>query len=524
MSRRSTPRRIRLASRPLIAQLCTCYTQSNCASVEKLAKQKTEVHRVHLKSLLETNIPSRESVDLLAILVREANIPQDILSLIKIIVNFHDISDFCDETYLRNIIEILPDPDLARALNAILVDDDLPHELQSSTKTNLLWLRATIATQRNDLTLAEELLLSAAKQESHMGFELALFYLDNWPIPDKVLTKRIYNALIDAEKSISELDLYLWQQCMAKVSSLGFFIETNDEVRHQPSSPKKEPIHESSHSEKSSHTEVLTQPPPHSPESLANENDSFSTLSSVINIVEEIIQKYQRTHQAPQPAIEQIQFTVVGWKNKTFSIFEAMKPSSRNPRINKLVWYIHRCRTLNNLTQEIRSYQFLINEDLGFVLHFDRLLEELVWTLLHSLDDPQAGGFTASREEQIRAANLARELMMVCIEYTIKPHGIITKGRPLPAIFDEIVSWLEDIKNFNNDIELQQHMQRTLRCRAGSTLGHIYRMIASISNRPEINGKAAFCYQAKTRFDPSYKKKTPSTNNGNHLPAYPLNY
>ncbi|KEI72519.1 hypothetical protein [Endozoicomonas elysicola] len=518
VSRSSTPKRIRLTFRPLIAQLCTCFIKSDCALDERLAKERAVVHRVHLKSLLETNIPSHQSIDLLAILIREGNNPQDLFSLIKIIVNFHDISDFSDETYLRNIIEALPDPDLATALNAILADDDLPLELQSSMKTNLLWIRATIATQHNDLELAEKLLRTAAEQESYMGLELALFYLDNWPNPDKARIKLTHNALLDAEKSISELDQHLWQQCMAKVSSLGFFNETSDKMRHQPRSTRKEPTHELGHSEKPSPTEALTQSLPYSPEAVADENDSLATLSSAINLAKEIIKKYQRTHQILKPAIEHIQFTVVGWKNKTFSTFEAMKPSSRNPRINKLVWYIHRCRALNDLTQEIRSYKFLINEDLGFVLHFDRLLEELVWTLLHSLNDPQAGGFKASAEEQIRAANLAKELMMVCIEYTIKPHGIVTKGRPLSDIFDEIVSWLNNIENFNNDKELQQHMRETLRYRAGSTLGHIYRTIASISNRPEMEDKAYFCFQAKTCFDPSYKKKPSTANKGGLLP------
>lgn len=498
----SVPGEIRARLTTVIESLCERFENSEIARTPAFVTLREQSLNIHLTSLNPAgiNLPSRKSLELLTNLIEIAPTTENIFLFIKILVNFYGLVDFGDEEEIRQYITKNTASDVSDALIAYLDGNVAEVCALDSQKPTIIWLKAMIALNHQlDPEKSERLLVDAASKDETIHFELALFYLEHCQSPDLEKLATIKSLLEKSESKLHEAERPLWLQCNAKVNQL-IFLKEESQV-----TPLSNNALQANPSEKNVRAELIEAKPSASP-AIETRQAPSTNLSSVMSLAKALIKNYQYHHDASSPNSEEVkEYTVIGWKGKKLNPFEAMKPENRDPIINKLLRHIHTCRIFNNLEEEVRCYDILKNQKFMFMLQFERLLEEATWTLLHCTEDPHSGGFRSSQKERLDALNLAKQMMIICLQHTVKHPEIVYDDQLVNDRIASLTDWLDNIDNFGGDKKLQQYMRHNIRCRAGSGLGHIFRFIQEETGRSEMEKMASVCFQAKTSFDPCYK-------------------
>lgn len=495
----------------VIASLCDSFENSDIARTPAFIGLREQSLVIHLKSLnpAGVNIPSSKSIELLTDLIEIAPTTENIFLLIKILVNFYGLVDFGDEEQVRQQIKKITASDVSDALIAYLDGNIAEVVALDSQNPMVIWLKAMIALNHQlDPEKSERLLVDAASNDDTMHFELARFYLEHCQSPGREKLVTIKSLLEKSESRLHEAERSLWLQCNAKVNQL-IFLEEESQI-----TPSSNNALQTVPPEKNDRIELIEAKPSATP-TIETKQVLLTDLSSVMSLAKALIKKYQYHHDATSGNSDEVKtFSVIGWKGKKLNPFEAMKPENRNPVINKLLRHIHTCRIFNNLEQEVRCYDILKNQKFMFMLQFERLLEEATWTLLHCTEDPHSGGLRSSQQERLDALNLAKQMMILCLQHTVKQTEIVDGEQRVNDRIASLTDWLDNINNFGGDKELQQYMRHNIRCRAGSGLGHIFRFIQEETGRSEMAKMASLCFGAKTTFDPCYKPecKAPKEN------------
>ncbi len=486
----------------VIASLCDSFENSDIARTPAFIGLREQSLVIHLKSLnpAGVNIPSSKSIEILTDLIEITPTTENLFLLIKILVNFYGLVDFGDEEQVRQQIKKITASDVSDALMAYLDGNTAEVVALDSQNPMVIWLKAMIALNHQlDPEKSERLLVDAASKDDTMHFELARFYLEHCQSPDREKLATIKSLLEKSESRLHEAERSLWLQCHAKVNQL-IFLEEESHI-----TPSGNHALQADPPEKNDRVKLIETKPSATP-AIEMKQVSLTDLSSVMSLAEALINKYQYhqdTTSGNNDAVKE--FSVIGWKGKKLNPFEAMKPENRNPVINKLLRHIHTCRIFNNLEEEVRCYDILKNQKFMFMLQFERLLEEATWTLLHCTEDPHSGGLRSTQQERLDALNLAKQMMILCLQHTVKQTEIVDGEQRVNDRIASLTDWLDNINNFGGDKELQQYMRHNIRCRAGSGLGHIFRFIQEETGRSEMAKKASLCFGAKTTFDPCYK-------------------
>ena len=498
----SVSKEIRARLTTITTALCDRFESSEIAQNPAFIVLRKQSLTIHLKLLNPTGIslPSRKTLELLTCLIEIAPTKDNIFLFIKILVNFHGLVDFGDEQKIKQHITKTTEPDISNVLIAYLDGNIEEVSALESNKPIILWLKAMIALNHQfDPEKAERLLAEAASKEDMMHFEQALFYLEHYQSPSSAKLETIQSLLEKSEPKIQVAERPLWLQCNAKINQRLLLEE------ERKTAPKRSDELQPDLPENKEKNELVEAKPSASPAKEMREAPLID-LSSVMSLAKELIEQYQYQHNTTSSNSGELkEFTVIGWKKKKLPPFEAMKPENRDPIINKLLRHIHICRTFNNLEEEVKCYDILRSPKFMFMLQFERLLEEAAWTLLHCTEDPHSGGFRSSPEERIAALTLAKQLMIICLQHTVKQPEIVFDDQLVGDRITSLTDWLDNIENFGGDQELQQYMRHNIRCRAGSGLGHIFRFIQEATGRSEMEKMASMCFQAKTKFAPFYK-------------------
>ncbi|USE34917.1 hypothetical protein [Endozoicomonas sp. SCSIO W0465] len=490
----------------VIKLLCERFENTEISKTPAFVTLRKQLLTIHLKSLNPSGIhlPSNKTMEIISDLIEMAPTKENRFLFLKYIVNFHGLVDFGGEEQIRQHITKNTTSDVSDALMAYLDGNIEAVCALDSQNPMIIWLQATIALNHQfDSEKCEQLLTEAANRDEMMNFDLALFYLEHCqsPGPEKLAT--IKSLLVTSELKIHEAERSLWLQCNAKVNQFLLLEEEN-----KIASGRNYTL-PTNHPEKKEGDELIAAEPSGSSAIQKKERTKESPLtdlSSVMSLAEALIKKYQYQHDVTSFNSEAVrEFTVIGCHDKKLTPFEAMKPENRNPVINKLLRHIHICRVFNNLEEEVRCYDILKNQKFMFMLQFERLLEEATWTLLHCIEDPHSGGFRSTQKERLAALNLAKQLMIICLQHTVKQPGIVFDTQRVSERIEALCEWLDNIDNFGGDQQLQQYMRHNIRCRAGSGLGHIFRFIQEETKRSELEKLAFMYFQAKTAFDPGYK-------------------
>ncbi|WBA80332.1 hypothetical protein [Endozoicomonas sp. GU-1] len=486
----------------VIASLCDSFENSDIARTPAFIGLREQSLVIHLKSLnpAGVNIPSSKSIEILTDLIEITPTPENIFLLIKILVNFYGLVDFGDEEQVRQQIKKITASDVSDALMAYLDGNIAEIVALDSQNSMVIWLKAMIALNHQfDPEKSERLLIDAASNDDRMHFELARFYLEHCHSPDFEKLATIKSLLEKSESRLHGAERPLWLQCKAKVNQL-IFLKEESQI-----TPSSNNALQDAPPDKNDRIELIKAKPLATPAVETNQVP-LTDLSSVMSLAKALIKKYQYHHDANSADSDAIkEFSVIGWKGKKLNPFAAMKPENRNPVINKLLRHIHTCRIFNNLEEEVRCYDILKNQKFMFMLQFERLLEEATWTLLHCTEDPHSGGLRSTQQERLDALNLARQMMILCLQHTVKQTEIVDGEQRVNDSIASLTDWLDNINNFGGDKELQQSMRHNIRCRAGSGLGHIFQFIQEETGRSEMANMASLCFQAKTTFDPCYK-------------------
>nr|MDT0253608.1 hypothetical protein [Endozoicomonas sp.] len=488
-----------------LLSLCRAAQRFNAHDIEALKKFRITINSIYFNTLYSStkNAPTKELITLLADLIND-NPSKDLLFLFtRIVATFHESIDFGDNPSLDACIKKISDPEIQGAISDYTHGNLETSNITDSQNPIVLWLKSMIAHCHDlDFERAEQLLLQSMKTDPSMGLHLALLYFQQWDDPDSEQLGRIQKALTDA-KSPAGIDHSLWVQCNARAVQLDL-LKNGVKKSKEEKTTKALPEH---HNNPDEYEEPTTEACGQTVAAEFTEDKPDSSLTSVITLIQELIELY-KWHDDPAGTISETDtsdFLVSVKKGKAVTQLEWMRLGFRNPVIMKLLFRINICRVLNDLEGEINVYGLLKNQKFRGTLPVERLLEEAVWTLLHCTEDPHSGGFSSTKKERLDALNLAKQLMFICLQHTVSNPAMISEDISIQDLILKLREWLDNGEDFGNDQVLQQRMRHHIRCRAGSSLGHIFRFLQEETGRNDLEKKASMCFQAKTKFDPSYK-------------------
>ena len=501
----------------LIQRLCKKTKSDSVFDIQQFSLQVDELNSALFLSLKysEQHV-TKESVDVIMKLVVNKT-ELFLFDFIKIIVQHYGLLDF-DDSQIEAIISQHCDNDTSTFIRAYLQQNYDSIINFKTDDANLLWLKGMVCYDAlGDNVQAEAYLKQAAEKKLRLGLEFAIFYLTQECSLNQDLLLIIKNALDTAKDYIPNWDKKQWLECYSstmlmleyaktpkteKLATIGSDVSVYLKQETKIATPQ---LFDARSSDIATATATATD------SDSDDEMNCFEfTLTQATAITQGILKLYQFYESTPKAANASDSgrpFKVIDSRGKSISIVEAMKFKSRNVIIFKLLRSLNYCRIENDVKREFSLYKnTLTNPQLRYMLGFERVIEELAWSLIRSVNDPHRGGFNMTLKEKLKALDITKDLMMTCLQYTMQQEYSFP-----PDISDEhlilhITSWLNNLENFDNNTEAQEFMRFSLRCRAGSTMGHIHSLMAEFGRESSKN-KALFFFSAKRKLQPSYDGK-----------------
>ena len=446
-----------------------------------------------------------------------------LFDFIKIIVQHYGLIDF-DHSQIEAIISQHCDNDTATFIRAYLqqnYDSIINFETDDA---NLLWLKGMVCYDAlGDDVQAEAYLKQAAEKQPRLGLEFAIFYLTQEHLLNQDLLLIIKNALDKAKDYIPNWDKKQWVECYsstmlmleqtkaAKAEELATTSSSDSVYLKQEAKLATQLLCDARNSDIATATATATVTDSDSDSDSDDEMNYFEfNLTQATAITQGILKLYQ-IHESTPRAVDASDsgrpFKVIDSKGKLISIVEAMKFKSRNVIIFKLLRALNYCRIENDVSREFSLYKnTLANPRLRYMIGFERVIEELAWSLIRSINDPHRGGFNMTLNEKLEALDVVKDLMMTCLQYTMRQEYSFPPDMSDENLISHITSWLNNLENFDNNTEAQEFMRFSLRCRAGSTMGHIHSLMAEFG-RKSSEDKALLFFNAKRKLQPSYDGK-----------------
>ena len=544
--------RFKVAS--LIETLCDLTEEKNrAAQTPDTMASSAELNTLRYKAKLIKN--EATSTTLIPLLIHLINhgCPEYLFDLVRYVTNAPPVSD--DEmTQIINCVRVHHSEAMATALSALFEENYEVIDSQDTHDGYLLWLKAAIAMDRHDNPdNAEQLLIQAAEACPRLWLEVAQFYLEQNPSPEKTLCENVKTALQKARNDIPETERDTWQEYLSLITLLesqlpeetaplseaaasapdtvpgddskllameGIHISDSTVKPTGPSLPpvataSPHAIHDTAPAQEEKPSGIGTA------DSMAGQKaaDDYAYLSNVMPLIRRVLQRFQPASPITQPGQDvnpSTPFITISAKGKKLDRHETMRYENRSFHVNRLLRNISQCRLLNDVNREYRLIEaFLFHPSAQCMIGYERILHELIWSIIQSVDEPHRGSFKATTEEKNEALHAARTLTLVCMEHTMKQDVRLDLRMPKEQIIEAIIGWLGQADHFNNNHDIEAFMRFNLRCLAGSTLGHIYSLMAQNSKM----GAATFAeiahyyFNAKHKIQPSYTGKTEENEN-----------
>ena len=189
--------------------------------------------------------------------------------------------------------------------------------------------------------------------------------------------------------------------------------------------------------------------------------------------------------------------------------FEKLLSRHWNPLVKKTLNLIRHARNEDNLAQERRIYQKLLNNPkLKACIGIERIWEECAWTELHQFDDCfKARAMPESiRPEAQKWINMARECYILpSLAYCLNLDQICARIEP-EAVCEAVLQLVEQPELAQPDIN--QEIRFRLRC-LFSSMGHTY-SLSAMANSPQsrqLMEVARKWYGFKAIIDPHQRKE-----------------
>ncbi len=522
----------------LIDTLCDLTEEKNLAAQapEAMASSITLNTLRYKAKLIKRETTSTTLIPLLVHLINHG-CHEYLFDLVRHVTNSPPVSD--DEmTEIINCVRVHHSEAMATALSALFEEN---YELIDSLDTHdgyLLWLKAAIAMDRHDNPdNAEQRLIQAAEACPRLWLEVAQFYLEQNPSPEKTICENVKTALQKARNDIPETERNTWQEYLSLITLLEsqLSVETPPLSEATASVPDTTPgddaellamkgIHISDSTVKptgpslppaataSPHARHDTAPAQEEKPSGTGTADSmtgqkaaddYACLANVMQLIRRVLQRFQSASPITQPGQDvktSTPFITISAKGKKLERHETMRYENRSFHVNRLLRKISQCRLLNDVNREYRLIEaFLFHPSAQCMIGYERILHELIWSLIKSIDDPHRGSFKATTEEKNDALHAARALTLVCMEHTMKQDVQLDLRMPKEQI-------IEAFMRFN------------LRSLAGSTLGHIYSIMAQNCRMAAATLAviARYYFNAKHIIQPDYTGKTEENEHDRH--------
>lgn len=247
----------------------------------------------------------------------------------------------------------------------------------------------------------------------------------------------------------------------------------------------------------------------HKQDSVNNNEQSDSAVLTNFemfhNLLSELISLYAFSYEGDK-SVSDNDFTVFGVGGRRLTIADTVQLENRSIRINKLLNGLRTGRLEADLREKFTIFHKLKDIRYRHMIQFERLLEEIVWVTLHCVDDVQTIGLMINKQQKIELLALAEQLLVICIQHTIKSDQYVKQEQSARGRVDAIKQWLAD-NPLGFDERAMQIVRHNLRCRLASSLGHIYSFKSELKGNSKKQNRdakeAATYFRAKTDIDPS---------------------